>query len=604
MVPGGAEARSLGKSYWLFAIAFAVLLVVLAMLGQLGLPDRATGVIVIAVTAVTYVAIGLVAGTMRLADFFAAGRIVPAGLNGLATAAAFISGSAFLGLAGAFFAAGNSALALVIGWSFGFLVLAVAVAPYFRKSGALTLPDFFAIRFGGPLIRLAGVVVLLGSCFFALAAALATAGLVASVTLGMSLESAILAAVVVVLLSSLLGGMRGVTLVSGAQAIVILFAVLAPVAILSARDYGLPLPQLTYGYALQEIAADPSGGPPALVGAASRLLPFGAVDAIDFLGIVLCLAAGVASLPHVLVRSAAAAGPHDARRSAGWALVVVLAVLLTAPAYAAFARLAILNDVIGASPDDIPDWLLAFGHLGLVRICGVDAVAIEALKTVCTVVGGGPTINSVAVASDAVALTLPGMADLPYVATALIAAGGIAAALAAANALLVAIANSVSHDLYGSILHRRAPIGRKLVVARLVLILTAGLAAWFALNRPDDSFALAAVSLAIAAAGNFPALVLGIWWRRTTASGALAGIVAGLAVALGVVALTRYGSGVIGLPAAGVPAAAAATLGIPVGFVAAIAVSLVTRQPSEPRGEIIDAIRRPTADQLLEHAQS
>ena len=156
MVSGGAEARVLSKSYWLLAIAFAVLIVVLAMLGQFGLPDKAVGVIVIAVSVVTYCALGLVARTMRLADFFAAGRVVPPGFNGLATAAAFLSGSAFLGLAGAFFAAGNSALALVIGWSFGFLVLAVAVAPYFRKSGALTLPDFFAIRFGGPLIGLPG----------------------------------------------------------------------------------------------------------------------------------------------------------------------------------------------------------------------------------------------------------------------------------------------------------------------------------------------------------------------------------------------------------------------------------------------------------------
>ncbi len=602
MLSGGRdETRQLGQTYGVYAVAIVILVTVVAMLAQLGVVEKVVGFLVVAVTLASYAVIGVLARTLNESAFFTAGRAVPPIFNGLATAAAFLGVAGGLGLAGAFFNAGAAAAAIILGIAIGFALLAVLVAPYFRKSGALTIADFLAIRYGGRSLRRVGIVVLLAATFPALAASIAAAGWIGTLLFGARPEVAVTAAAAITLFSVLFGGMRGVTLVAGAQAIVFLLALLVPAGLVALRDNGLPLPQLTYGYAVQEIASA-DGTLPTV---ASHFLPLAAYGWSTLFGIVLSLAAGVAALPQVLMRSATAPSVDGARRAAGWALVFVLAVLLTVPAIGALAKLAVFRDVVSSAPDDLPDWIFTYGRLGLVKLCGASAASPAAVQTACAAALGPDGIigaADIAINPDMVAVGFAEMTDLPYVVTALIAAGGIAAALAAAAALLAAAAAALGSDLYGKLLNPRATAGRRLIVTRLLIVALAALAGWFALHRADASFALAAAAPSIAAAGFFPAIILGIWWRRTTRLGALAGVVAGFGIVLIHLLLAeRGGPGILfGFGSAAVPPLAAGSYGLVIGFAVVIAVSLVTPVPDEERDAIIDAIRRPRRDAVLE----
>ena len=596
------DARELGQTYGLFAGAFVGLLIVFAMLGQYGLPDPFIAVLVVALTLLSFAVIGVLARTLSEPHFYLAGRAVPHVFNGLATTTAFVSGTGFVGLAGAFFTGGSAALALVVGVGAGFLLLAVLVAPYLRKSGAVTVPDFLAIRYGGgDLIRAVGLLVLLLVSFPTLAAGIAAAVFIFETFLKVSATTALDIAVGTILLSTLLGGMRAVTLVAGAQAIVLLVGLLAPAAIVSARNYGLPIPQLTYGYALNEAAA--VGG--TLATMASRFLPFSDTSWFTLAGATVSLATGIAALPHLIGRSLSAGRISGARRSLGWALFFIAIILLTAPALAAFVKAAIFNEVVGSAVEDLPDWVYTYGKLGLVKICGVDAASVIALKSACAGAVGdaGLGAGTIAVSPDIVALALPDITGFPFVITALLAAGGLAAALGGANALAITIATATGYDFYGRLVAPLAPAGRRLIVTRAMLLLTVLLATAFAEFAPGDAFALAAAAPALAAGAFFPALVLGIWWRRTTSVAAIAGIASGFTVTAWHIAATWHGAGSGGFLGFGdprVPPLAAGIFGLPIGFLVLVGVSLVTPAPTERQLDILDAIRRPSRDPVLE----
>jgi cation/acetate symporter len=603
MAGGAAEARDIGKAYGLFAGAFALFVTVVAMLAQFGLPRPVIAVLVVMITIVAYAVIGVVARTLSLSEFYVAGRGVPAGLNGMATAAGFLSAAGFLGIAGAFFADRMAGFALAVGWAGGFVLLAVLIAPYYRKSGAVTLPDFLAVRFGNPLLRVAGVIVLLAASLPILAAAIAVAAAIAQHALNIAPEIAITGVLAIILLSSLLGGMRAITLVAGAQAIVILLGILAPAVLLSMQDYGLPVPQITFGYAIAETASA-AATPIGII--AGEILPVSGLDGFNLLAVALCLAAGLATLPQVVARSGTTPGVAEARRAAGWSLVVVALIAMTVPAIAAFARLAILRDTVGVELADLPQWIFDYGRLGLVRVCGGEPVSVAAIGTACgaSTVLNGLVPGDIALGAEAITLAFADIAGLPYVVTALIAAGALAAALGAASAALLTIAASLGHDVYGRLLDRRAPAGRRLIVSRLLLIAVAALGAWLAVNRRGDMFAFTSAAPSLAAAGFFPAIVLGVWWRRTTFWGVLAGTVAGFAVTAAYVLMTRSGAmpllRVVGLTDNGISAAASAVIGVPLGFIVAVIVSLLTPAPGEVRLEVVDAIRRPSPDPVLE----
>lgn len=547
-------SRELGKGFALFAVAFAVFAAVIAMLAEVGLPESAASILFALVTLVSFVVIGVVSRTMSLPDFQIASRSVPATLNGMATAAALLASMGFLGIAGAFYAGSATAFAVVAGWTIGFLVLSVLIAPYFRQTAAITVADFLAIRFGSPAVRLAAVIVTLACSFAFLVAEIAAAGQVAAALLDIDVNAGIGIAVIVIVGGSLLGGMRGVTMTAIAQYIVLAIAFLAPVMFVSLQHFDLPVPQLTYGYALAEIAE--LGSAPA-VATTNHFLPTLRLDGFNLCVLALSLAVGVASMPHILMRSASAAGVGAARRSAGWALLFVLPIIATAPAYAVYGQLALLGNP-AAGP--------------------VDAGTIV--------------------------LSLPAIADLSPALTALVAAGALAAMLAAATALLFAIANTIGHDFYSRLLNRSGPAGRGLIVTRITLIAVACLTVWTAMLVSDGIFALAVTSASLAASGLFPALLLGIWWKRATAVGALLGMLFGFAAATAYVASILYGGMTpwqpLGSGGSGLPPMAAAFFGVPVGLLAIALFSQLSAPPSPERIEIIEAIRRPAPSRFFD----
>jgi cation/acetate symporter len=429
------------------------------------------------------------------------------------------------------------------------------------------------------------------------------AGRITELTLNIDPDAAIVLMCVILLLSSLLGGMKAVTLVAGAQAIVILFGMVAPSLMFSIQEYGLPIPQLTYGDAITDTARL-AGAP--LGTMASALLPVSALDGFNLFAITLCVGAGVVSLPHVLARSGTTSSVAQARIAAGWGLVVVAVVAATAPAIAAFAKLAILTEVIGVEVADLPQWVFDYAASGLVEFCGTAATTVAAISTACgaTAVVNGLGPGDLSIATDAVALGFADITGQPYVLTVLIATAALAAALGAGGAVLIALATSLAHDVYGTLINRRAPHGRRLIVSRLALIVFVAIGAWLATSYSDDMFALAFAAPSLAAAGFFPAIVLGIWWRRTTFSGALSGMAAGFGVTAVYVWMLHIGAmgplAILGLTEAGISGAASAILGVPLGFVVIVVVSLMTPAPSEARLGVIDAIRRPSPDPILE----
>ena len=594
------EARRLGRLYGLLTTAFVLFVVVVAMLSQFGLPEPVTTFLVVLVTVVTYVVMGLAARTLSLPGFFLADRFVPAGLNGMAEAAAILA-FPFVGLAGAFLADRMLGMAVVAGLVAGFVLLATVVAPYYRKSGGVTLPDYLAVRYGNALVRLAAVIVVAIALFPVLVAALRIATEVAVATLNFSPRIAAISVLAVVLLTSLLGGLRGTTRSGGAQVVVVLIAVLVPTVILSLQEYGLPLPQVTFGYALEEAAAETAS----IAVAPGNALPVAGLDGFNMLAFALCLAIGIAAFPQLAARSGATVGIVDARRSAAWALVVIGILAATAPAIAAFVRLAILRDAVGVELADLPDWIFDYGRAGLVAVCGAAPVSPAAIGTAC---GAGTVINGLAptditLSADLVTLGFADITGLPYILTALIATGAIAAALATAAAALVAVANVLGNDLLARIFARRASGGRRLVLARLALVAVAALAALVAYRHPGDAYPWALAAPGIAGAGLFPALVLGVFWKRMTFWGALAAIIGGGGFTIAYVGLVLTGA-MAPVPIAGLTAGLAPTaaglVGVLLGTIAAIVVSLMTAAPGLGRNEVVEAIRRPSPDPILE----
>jgi cation/acetate symporter len=550
----GRPSRELGKGFFLFAFAYLCFAAVVAMLAQVGLPDSAAAVLIVAVTLLAFVSLGFVARTMQLPEFQTASRLVPPAFNGMATAAAFLSSAGFLGLAGAFFAGNGSELAVVAGWTIGFLLLSVLIAPYVRKAAAVTAADFLAIRFDSAAVRFAAVIVTVACSFAFLVAEIAAAGIVGAGLFGLSTETAIGIALAVILAGTLAGGMRAVTLTAVAQYIVLAIAFLTPAIVISFQEYDIPFPQLTYGLALDEMIGLGATVAPATP---NRYLPVPPLDGFNMAVLAISLAAGVASMPHIVARSATATDVGAARRSAGWALFFVFIIIATAPAYAAFARLQLFVD---------------------------------------------PSLGTVE--GDMVVLSLPAIAALSPAMTALVAAGALAAMLSAATALLFAIANTLGHDFFGGLIDPHGPPGRRLIMTRIALIAVAALVGWYAVDAPQDIFALAATSLSLAASGLFPVLLLGVWWKRANAAGAFAGIVLGFAAGAAYVWATLFGGMApwqpLGSAGSGLPAMAAAFFGLPVGIIATIFVSQITREPTEEEAETLAAIRRPTPDGRFE----
>jgi len=650
--------RSLGRLYGLYTGGFLGFIVLLAIMEQVGVPNRVLGYLFVFFTLAVYGVIGVAMRTAQVSEYYVAGRRVPAFYNGMATGADWMSAASFVGMAGSLFLLGYDGIAWVLGWTGGFVLVSILVGPYLRKFGAYTVPDFMAFRFGGNFARFLAVIVLVCCSFTYVTAQIYGTGLIASRFLGMPFEIAVFAGLVGILLCAMLGGMRAVTWTQIAQYIVLIVAYLTPIVILSTKRYGIPIPELTYGQAIQEITIREQqlvqAGLATVCSAANcgattlkpHITPFINYSPLNYFGIIFCMMVGTASLPHILMRYFTTPSVREARVSVGWSLLFIFLLYFSAPAYAAFSKLEVYTNILGSSVGSLKPWLFTWGELGLIQICGKNAASLDAAVAACKAIAGHPGVvrfQDFVINTDVIVLSTPEIAGLPYVISGLVAAGGLAAALSTADGLLLAIANALSHDVYYKMIDPNAPTIRRLAVARVLLFVVAVIAAYLASTKPSDILAMVGWAFSLAMAGNFPALVMGIWWKRTTTAGAICGIVAGFGLCLFYLVCSRYfpGYGVkyfgmtsllnplTGQPIVDIAKAMAmpnameawptlahpmankvgwfdlnnincGLLGLPVGFLVIWVVSLLGKAPSAEMQALVDEIRKPRGRTVLE----
>lgn len=584
----------LKRIYFSYTGAFILFVLLMAGLEFLGVEDRIIGYLFIIFTILIYAVIGFLSRTMLVSEYYVAGRKVPAIYNGMATAADWLSAASFIALAGGIYQAGYSHLSYVIGWTGGYVLVAVLIAPYLRKFGAYTVPDFLGARYGGNFARSIGVIILFCCSFYYLLGQLSGTGEIASRVLGISYESAAFVGLAGIILCSMLGGMRAVTWTQVAQYIVLIIAYMVPVIILSYQHTGIIIPQIAYGQILQEISIleqTKSG----LAGVVPFIQPpKTGTELLNFFSLVICLMLGTASLPHVLMRFFTTPSVQDARKSAGWALFFIFLLYITAPAYASFAKLEVYQNIIGldvqslAAVSKLPEWVFTYGGLDRVSVCGQSALSVVEVFEACQ----RSQITSLsfldfAIKPDVVVIAMPEIAGLPYVIAGLVAAGGLAAALSTADGLLLAISNALSHDVYYRMIDPYASSRRRLIVSRVLLVCVAGVAAAL-VSKGDMGNILSLVSYAfsLAAAGLFPALVLGVWSTRTTKQGAISGMIAGFAITLFYILWTHPKMGNHPLWF-GLQNESAAILGLPVSFLLTYVVSRFTPPPSPEMQEFV-----------------
>jgi len=717
--------KQLGRMYGTYTGGFVAFIVLLAILEQVGVPNKILGYLFVFFTLAVYAIIGVATRTAQISEYYVAGRRVPAFYNGMATGADWMSAASFVGMAGSLFLLGYDGIAWVLGWTGGFVLVSILVGPYLRKFGAYTVPDFLSFRYGGNFARFLGVLVLVCCSFTYVTAQIFGTGIIASRFLGMQFEIAVFAGLVGILLCAMLGGMRAVTWTQIAQYIVLIVAYLTPIVILSTQHYGIPIPELTYGKAIAEITAreqqlvrdglavlcTKDACPPGTL--RPHIQPFMNYTPLNYFGIIFCMMVGTASLPHILMRYFTTPSVKEARDSVAWSLLFIFLLYFSAPAYAAFSKLEVYTNIIGANIDALKPWIFQWGELGLIQICGKNAASLQAAVDACKAIaghGGVLRFQDFVINTDVIVLSTPEIAGLPYVISGLVAAGGLAAALSTADGLLLAIANALSHDIYykmitplragnrnivvgvivavvvlgiywflavpspvvinwswmplGAIQWRWLLLGglvilglvvapfwgaanevaKRLIVARVLLLLVAVASASLASTRPSDILAMVGWAFSLAMAGNFPALVMGIWWKRATTTGAICGIIAGWGICLFYLVVSRYfpqmgvtyfgmtsllnpetGQALINVSQimadpkwlADVPASAAnplankvgwfdlnnincGLLGMPLGFLVIYVVSLMGRAPSREMQAFIDEIRKPRGRTVLE----
>jgi cation/acetate symporter len=626
---------TLGKIFGLYTLAFLGITILIGLAEYfLGLPPTWIGWIFMALSIGIYVVIGIITRTSEADQYYVAGRRVPAVYNGMATGSDWMSAASFISMAGALSAQGFSGLAYVMGWTGGYLLLAVFLGPYLRQFGAYTIPDFLDARYGGNIPRIVGVVAAIACSFTYLIAQVTGVGLIVSRFIGLDFNIGVFVGLLGVLFCSVLGGMRSVTWTQVAQYIILIISYLVPVVYLSWSVFSIPIPELTYGQLLQrnnaraiEVTRDVkeketralwkkdaddieatmnSGGisedeaeklkaqralalrqamAPAVSDDAtiSRYLtvPTG-VGMWNFLALTFCLMVGTAGLPHILTRYYTTPSVQEARTSVAWSLFFIFLLYFTAPAYAAFARFAIYARLVGTQIAELPRWVTLWAPAGLFEVFDRNGDGIVQWA------------DFIIKSTDFVVLATPEIAGLPFVITGLVMAGGLAAALSTADGLLLTIANAFSHDLYYSVIDRTASLKKRLTITKVLLIATALVAAWVATYRLAIIVELVAWAFSLAGASFFPALVMGIWWTRTNRAGAVAGMLAGFLVTL----YYMIGSRFYGVSWFGTQTIASAIFGLPVGFLVIWLVSLLTAPPPQAIQDIVTSVRYPQGDKM------
>ncbi|SFU33917.1 cation/acetate symporter [Polaromonas sp. YR568] len=684
--------RQLDRVYRWYTLGLVVFVVILALLERAGLPRLWIGTAFLLATIGLYAGIGVMSRTTDASEYYVAGRRVPAVYNGMATGADWMSAASFIGLAGTLYLTGYSGLAFIMGWTGGYCLVALVLAPYLRKFGQFTIPDFLGERYGGRLPRLIGVGAAILCSFTYLVAQIYGVGLITSYLTGIAFELGIFLGLGGILVCSFLGGMRAVTWTQVAQYIILVVAYLIPVIWLSVKQTGVPVPQLVYGFQLEkvtakekELTADPKelqvrelfrqrsealsgklanpaeslaadklaaakrmeqlktgNASVAEISSAARALaamprdeaaavkiwtaakatadtktqPLNGMPAHatqftgnpdgtpkeqetydtsrrNFLALVFCLMVGTAALPHILMRYYTVPSVREARQSVTWSLVCIFLLYFTAPALAVLVKYEIFTVLVGMPFDQLPAWVNSWTRVDPSLLSVTDINKDNILQ-----------LNEMNIGGDIVVLLTPELAGLPYVVSGLVAAGGLAAALSTADGLLLTIANALGHDLYYKMIDPNASTVSRVTVSKILLLIVALLAAYVAAQKPADILFLVSAAFSFAAASFFPALSLGIFWKRANGIGAVLGMVCGLGVTSYYMFTNQaWLRATFGITSPvqlwwGIDPISAGLFGVPVGFAVIVLVSLLTRPPNQKTRDLVEYIRYPDLKRL------
>jgi len=578
---------SWGRIFGIYTGAFILFTFLLAALEYAELiPNRGIAYTYLVVTIGVYALIGILSRTARPDQYYVAGRGVPAIFNGMATGADWMSAASFISMAGALYATGFDGLAYVTGWTGGYVLLAIFLAPFLRKFGAYTIPDFLALRYGGNAARAVGIVMAIGASFTYLIAQITGVGIIMGRFLGLDFNVGAFVGLAGILVCSMLGGMRAVTWTQVAQYIILIIAYITPVAMLSYKHFGVPLPEFTYGQVIRDITTIEQE-----LGVTKLWADLAPGGMLNWFALCFCMMVGTAGLPHILMRYYTTPSVKQARDSVGWSLFFIFLLYFTAPAYAAFAKWTVLRDVIGKSVTELPAWVSRWGD----NILGQNLNSLGLFDIVDKNNDGVLQLADFVIKStDFVVLATPEIAGLPFVVTGLVMAGGLAAALSTADGLLLTISNALSHDFYYKIINPNASIVKRLTTARILLVVAAVAGAYVATFRINIIVAVVAYAFALAGSGFFPALVMGIFWKRANKQGAIAGMVAGFLTALVLIVIGRnWGIYLFGIREIG-----AGVIGVPVGFLVIWVVSLMFPPPDRSTVDLIESVRYPKGTTL------
>ncbi len=605
----GDFVKNLPKIYGTYTGGFLVFIILMAIAESAGMTAKTIGILFVAFTVCIYAFIGYLSRTVQVDAYYVAGRQVPTVFNGMATAADWMSGASFVAMAGGIYFGGYTYMAFLVGWTGGYVLVASLLAPYLRKFGCYTVPDFIGTRYGGNFARFCAVAVLTLASFTYVTAQINATGTIAARALGIPFELGVWVGLISILLCSMLGGMRAVTWTQVAQYIVLIIAYLIPVFWISNKGgFGL-IPHLMLGEEVARLgeleaqfgliknsAADikAAGVPGGLksIAVAHSGVPEGGMAAWKFISLALCMMVGTASLPHILMRYFTTPSIKAARKSVAWSLFFIAILYTSAPMLATLSKLSLIDP-------NLPTGIIGKDISTIMAIDWVQAWTAQKQAFIADFNGDGVLqLNEWFMRGDVVVLSTPEIAGLPYVISGLVAAGGMAAAMSTADGLILAIANALSHDIYFKIIDPKADVRKRLLVARALLIVIGAAGAYIASMRITSILGAVAWAFDFAMSGLFFPLILGVWWKRATRQGAIAGMIAGLGS--GTAYLIYVYPKFMGNPAwLGIDHLRFGIIGASVCLVVMVVVSLMTPEPDKATQKMVDEVRVPAGRTIL-----
>ncbi|MEN8666506.1 MAG: sodium:solute symporter family protein [Flavobacteriaceae bacterium] len=548
--------------------------------------------IIVGITFIVYIGIAIWSRAGSTKDFYVAGGGVSPLANGMATAADWMSAASFISMAGIISFTGYDGSVYLMGWTGGYVLLALLLAPYLRKFGKFTVPDFIGDRYYSDTARIVAVICALLVSFTYVAGQMRGVGVVFSRFLEVDINTGVIIGMIIVLFYAVLGGMKGITYTQVAQYCVLIFAFMVPAIFISIQMTGNPIPQLGMGGTIND-----GSGMYLLekLNGLSEQLGFaeytdGTKSTLDIFAITLALMVGTAGLPHVIVRFFTVKKVKDARKSAGLALLLIAILYTTAPAVAVFARVNLIETVSEQPYKSMPAWFKNWEKTGLLTFD--DKNQDGKVQFVADT-----QVNELKVDRDIMVLANPEIANLPAWVIALVAAGSLAAALSTAAGLLLVISASVSHDLIKKIFIPTISEKGELIAARLSAVVAVCVAGYFGINPPGFVAAVVALAFGLAASSFFPAILLGIFYKRMNKEGAISGMIVGISLMLFYMA--KYKLGWLGeIPTSdewwfGISPEGFGSVAMTVNFAVSIIVCKYTTPPPLKVQEIVDNIRIP-----------